>query len=70
MTIDILLTRPLPDAIDAELSARYAVHRLYAADPPDALPDRVASQLFRHRNLWAIYLGQFCITALTDCFIT
>ena len=45
MTIDILLTQPLPDAIDAELSARYAVHRLYAADQPDALLDRVAARI-------------------------
>ncbi|MCA3921899.1 MFS transporter, partial [Burkholderia sp.] len=28
------------------------------------------SQLFRHRNLWAIYIGQYCITALTYFFIT
>ena len=28
------------------------------------------SQLFRHRNLWAIYVGQYCITALTYFFIT
>lgn len=45
MTIDLLLTQPLPDTIDAELSARYAVHRLYAADQPDALLDRVASRI-------------------------
>lgn len=45
MTIDILLTQPLPDAIDAELSARYAVHRLYAAEQPDALLDRVAARI-------------------------
>ncbi|MBR8240413.1 MFS transporter [Burkholderia multivorans] len=31
---------------------------------------RDASQLFRHRNLWAIYIGQYCITALTYFFIT
>ncbi|MDR8759742.1 hypothetical protein FEP90_01418 [Burkholderia multivorans] len=43
MTIDILLTQPLPESIDAEPSARYAVHRLYAADEPDALVARVAS---------------------------
>lgn len=42
MTIDILPTQPLPDVIDAELSARYAVHRLYAANQPDALLERVA----------------------------
>lgn len=45
MTIDILLTQPLPDAIDAELSARYAVHRLYATDEPDALLARVAPRI-------------------------
>lgn len=45
MTIDILLTQPLPDAIDAELSARYAVHRLYAADEPDAWLARVAPRI-------------------------
>ncbi|MCQ9616432.1 MFS transporter [Paenalcaligenes niemegkensis] len=27
-------------------------------------------QLFNNRNLWAIYLGQYCITALTYFFIT
>ncbi|NUU67885.1 MFS transporter [Enterobacteriaceae bacterium BIT-l23] len=27
-------------------------------------------QLFRHRNLWAVYIGQYCITALTYFFIT
>ncbi|MCO1384532.1 hydroxyacid dehydrogenase [Burkholderia multivorans] len=43
MTIDILLTQPLPESIDAEPSARYAVHRLYATDEPDALVARVAS---------------------------
>ena len=43
MTIDILLTQPLPDA-DAELSARYAV-QAYAADQPDALLDRVAARI-------------------------
>jgi len=26
--------------------------------------------LFRNRNLWAIYIGQYCITALTYFFIT
>lgn len=29
-----------------------------------------AKQLFMHRNLWAVYLGQYCITALTYFFIT
>jgi len=28
------------------------------------------AQLFTHRTLWAIYLGQYCITALTYFFIT
>lgn len=42
MTIDILLTQPLRDTIDAERSARYAVHRLHATDQPDALLERVA----------------------------
>lgn len=28
------------------------------------------SVLFRNRNLWAIYIGQYCITALTYFFIT
>ncbi|MFF7710609.1 D-galactonate transporter [Pseudomonas sp. NPDC007930] len=27
-------------------------------------------QLFQHRSLWAVYLGQYCITALTYFFIT
>ena len=45
MTIDILLTQPLPATIDAELSARYTVHRLYAAEQPDALLDRVAPRI-------------------------
>lgn len=27
-------------------------------------------QLFNNRNLWAIYIGQYCITALTYFFIT
>ncbi|MDS0796255.1 2-hydroxyacid dehydrogenase, partial [Burkholderia pseudomultivorans] len=45
MTIDILLTQPLPDTIDAELSARYAVHRPYATDQPDALLARVAPRI-------------------------
>ncbi|MBN3820039.1 MFS transporter [Paraburkholderia sp. Se-20369] len=31
---------------------------------------RDVAQLFRHRNLWAIYIGQYCITALTYFFIT
>lgn len=45
MSIDILLTQPLPDTIDAELSARYAVHRLYGADQPEALLARVAPRI-------------------------
>ncbi|QTO50725.1 2-hydroxyacid dehydrogenase [Burkholderia latens] len=45
MPIDILLTQPLPDTIDAELTDRYAVHRLYAADHPDALLERVAPRI-------------------------
>ncbi len=45
MTIDILLTRPLPESIDAEPSARYAVHRLYATDEPDALVARIAPRI-------------------------
>jgi ACS family glucarate transporter-like MFS transporter len=31
---------------------------------------RDAKCLFTNRNLWAIYLGQYCITALTYFFIT
>jgi ACS family glucarate transporter-like MFS transporter len=33
-------------------------------------PLRDAKCLFTNRNLWAIYLGQYCITALTYFFIT
>ncbi|PCE32963.1 2-hydroxyacid dehydrogenase [Burkholderia ubonensis] len=45
MTIDLLLTQPLPADIDAELTARYAVHRLYEAADRDALIDRVAPRI-------------------------
>ncbi|TCW78076.1 dihydrofolate reductase [Burkholderia sp. SRS-46] len=45
MTIDLLLTQPLPAGIDAELSARYAVHRLYEAPQPDAFVERVAPRI-------------------------
>lgn len=31
---------------------------------------REAAVLFKSRNLWAIYIGQYCITALTYFFIT
>jgi cyanate permease len=31
---------------------------------------RETLQLFQNRNLWAIYIGQYCITALTYFFIT
>lgn len=33
---NILLTQPVPDAIDRELLRRYSVHRLYEAADPDA----------------------------------
>ena len=34
--IDILLTQPVPEAIDRELVQRYTVHRLYEAADPEA----------------------------------
>jgi MFS family permease len=45
MTIDILLTQPLPPGIDAELTSRYTVHRLYDAPNPDALIDAIAQRV-------------------------
>lgn len=39
--IDILLTQPVPDAIDARLVERYRVHRLYQSEAPAALLDQI-----------------------------
>lgn len=36
----------------------------------DPLTWRKLLQLFRHRSLWAVYIGQYCVTALTYFFIT
>ena len=40
MSIDILLTQPVPAAIDTQLQALYSVHRLYEAANIDALLSR------------------------------
>ena len=41
--IDILLTQPVPDAIDARLVERYRVHRLYQSEAPAALLDQIGA---------------------------
>lgn len=44
-SIDILLTQAVPAAIDAQLCARYTVHRLYQAERPEALLDQIGARV-------------------------
>lgn len=43
--IDILLTQPVPEAIDAELVSRYNVHRLYQYEQPQQLLAEVGPRI-------------------------
>lgn len=43
--IDLLLTQPVPEAIDAQLVAAYQVHRLYQQANPQALLDEVGPRI-------------------------
>lgn len=44
-TIDVLLTQPVPDAIDAQLTSAYQVHRLYQHDDPQRLLAEVGPRI-------------------------
>lgn len=44
-TIDVLLTQPVPEAIDAELVAAYQVHRLYQHEHPQQLLAEVGPRI-------------------------
>lgn len=44
-TIDLLLTQPVPESIDAELVAAYQVHRLYQHDHPQQLLAEVGPRI-------------------------
>lgn len=44
-TIDLLLTQPVPDAIDQVLERDYRVHRLYRHSDPQALLEQVGGQI-------------------------
>jgi len=44
-TIDVLLTQPVPEAIDAQLVAAYQVHRLYQQANPQQLLDEVGPRI-------------------------
>lgn len=44
-TIDVLLTQPVPEAIDAQLVAAYQVHRLYQQANPQQLLDQVGPRI-------------------------
>ncbi|NIE78102.1 2-hydroxyacid dehydrogenase [Pantoea sp. Ap-967] len=43
--IDVLLTQPVPEAIDARLASTYQVHRLYQHANPQALLDEVGPRI-------------------------
>ena len=43
--VELLLTQPVPDAIDAQLLQRYRVHRLYQHDTPQRLLDEVGPRI-------------------------
>ncbi|NIF27718.1 2-hydroxyacid dehydrogenase [Pantoea sp. Tr-811] len=43
--IDVLLTQPVPEAIDAQLASAYQVHRLYQYANPQALLDEVGPRI-------------------------
>ncbi|MFJ4347307.1 2-hydroxyacid dehydrogenase [Pseudomonas sp. NPDC089401] len=43
--IDVLLTQPVPEAIDAQLQSAYQVHRLYQHGNPQALLDEVGPRI-------------------------
>ncbi|WP_313364569.1 NAD(P)-dependent oxidoreductase, partial [Pseudomonas sp.] len=43
--IDVLLTQPVPDAIDAQLVSTYRVHRLYQHDHPQQLLGEVGPRI-------------------------
>ncbi|WP_313643929.1 2-hydroxyacid dehydrogenase [Pseudomonas sp.] len=45
LPIDVLLTQPVPEAIDAELLSAYQVHRLYEHDDPQHLLDAVGPRI-------------------------
>ncbi|MEN5108295.1 2-hydroxyacid dehydrogenase [Pseudomonas sp. TWI672] len=43
--VELLLTQPVPDAIDAQLVSAYQVHRLYRHDNPQQLLDEVGPRI-------------------------
>lgn len=45
MTIDILLTQPVPDLIDARLQQSYTLHRLYEAADQEAFLNRIGERI-------------------------
>jgi len=44
-TVELLLTQPVPDAIDAQLASAYQVHRLYQHDNPQQLLEQCGPRI-------------------------